>query len=301
MRDDELVEGLRRAARERDPFADPRWEALAGGKLSGQEAEAFRAEMQRSEEGRLADEMLRPFDVEERRRKVRRLLTERRGVAAPRFQWRKAVAAASLAAAAALALLLRPRSPDPLPGYALVTSAERGDPAAGVAVHLQPGASLTMTLRPEEAVSGPLIVRAALVHMQRAALWDLPAGAAQISPTGAVRIAGAREALFPDGAVGAYEIVLAVGRPEAVAEDADALVRAEPPDGVRVLRQQVILDAEPTPAVPPPAPSPSAPSPSAPSPSAPSPSAMPLSPKAAPRPAPAARPKPSRIPDADLQ
>ncbi|WP_437274371.1 hypothetical protein WME90_24290 [Sorangium sp. So ce375] len=245
MRDEELLEALRRAAQERDPFVDPRWEALAEGKLAGQEAEAFRAEMQRSEEGRLAEEMLRPFDVEERRLKVRRLLAERRGQAAagaPRFPWRKAVPVAALAAAAALALLVRPRSPEPLPPYALVTSAERGDPAAGPAVHLRAGGSLTMTLRPEEAVSGPVILRAALVYEQRAALWALPSGAAQISPTGAVRIAGTREALFPDGAIGVYEIVLAVGRPEVLPEDAGAIARAEPQDGVRVLRQQVILE-----------------------------------------------------------
>ncbi|WP_437707234.1 hypothetical protein WMF45_26220 [Sorangium sp. So ce448] len=255
MRDEELLEALGRAARERDPFVDPRWEALAEGKLSGQEAEAFRAEMQRSEEGRLAEEMLRPFDVEERRLKVRRLLAERRGkagtaaagtaaagAAVRRFPWRKAVPAAALAAAAALALLVLPRSPEALPAYALLTSAERGEPAAGPAVHLRAGGSLTMTLRPEEAVSGPVILRAALVHERRAALWDLPAGAAQISPTGAVKIAGTREVLFPDGAIGAYEIVLAVGRPEALPEGADAIARAEPRDGIRVLRQQVILE-----------------------------------------------------------
>ncbi|CAN94848.1 hypothetical protein sce4685 [Sorangium cellulosum So ce56] len=250
MRDEELLEALGRAARERDPFVDPRWEALAEGKLSGQEAEAFRAEMQRSEEGRLAEEMLRPFDVEERRLKVRRLLAERRGkagtvaagAAVRRLPWRKAVPVAALAAAAALALLVLPRSPEPLPAYALLTSAERGDPAAGPAVHLRSGGSLTMTLRPEAAVSGPVILRAALVREQRAALWDLPAGAAQIAPTGAVKIAGTREALFPDGAIGVYEIVLAVGRPEALPEDADAIARAEPRDGVRVLRQQVILE-----------------------------------------------------------
>ncbi|WP_437279180.1 hypothetical protein WME90_01070 [Sorangium sp. So ce375] len=310
MRDEELLEALGRAARERDPFVDPRWEALAEGKLSEEEAEAFRAEMRRSEEGRLAEEMLRPFDVEERRRKVRRLLAERRGTAAAgaaarRFPWRKVVPVASLAAAAALALLLRPRPPEPLPGYALVISAERGDPAAGPAVHLRPGASLTMTLRPEEAVSGPVIVRAALVRAQGAARWDLPAGAAQISPTGAVRIAGAREALFPNGTIGAYEIVVAVGRPEAVPEDADAIAHAEPRDGVRVLRAQVILDAEPSPALSPSAPSPalspSAPSPAL-SPSAPSPSAMPrFSPKPPPRSAPSAPPYPPAIPDVNVR
>lgn len=65
--------GLRRllaaaASEDEAEETDPRWRALAEGRLSPEEIESLRDEAEQSDEGRLLWEMYRPFDEEEQQR-----------------------------------------------------------------------------------------------------------------------------------------------------------------------------------------------------------------------------------------
>jgi hypothetical protein len=61
--DERLLGALRPVARERDPLSDPRWDALAHGSLSEEEAAALREEAKRSPAMAEAYEVFRPLDA----------------------------------------------------------------------------------------------------------------------------------------------------------------------------------------------------------------------------------------------
>lgn len=269
-RDEDLLQELGRAGREGlDVPADRRWDALSAGELSEEDAAALEALAKLSEEGREAYEAFRPIDEAARARMAESALAAA-GVAVkpegerapskdaratsepandagakaeviPLRARRRGIAmavAAALAAAAAWAVV-GPGATPALPGYSMKVSGEhdqRAAPApAGDVARLGPGARLTLVLRPDRAVSGPVAVRG---FVSRGAGWEPWRVPAQVAPDGAVRIAGAREELFPGATSGHLMIAVAVGRAEALPTDPDAAGH-----GVRVLRARVELHA----------------------------------------------------------
>ncbi|MFP2907112.1 hypothetical protein ACLESD_19095 [Pyxidicoccus sp. 3LFB2] len=132
-----------------------------------------------------------------------------------------------MAAAAAVLLLVLPREVPPLPGYTLSVSSEQavraGAPEPEVP-RLGPGSRLDVLLRPEQAVEGPVEVRAFLVRPGEARAWTPPL---ERSPEGAVRIHGPVEALLslPPGE---WTLAIAVGRPGTLPEaPAEVLAHVE--------------------------------------------------------------------------
>src|SRR6185436_3854240 len=129
-----LLEAVREAARERDPLADPRWEALARGELSPEQIAALREEPRAGEAD--AYEVFRPLDPAVQEQMVDRAMASLRPppaqerAPAPASGWlarrRRTVmvGSAAVAAAAALVLVVRPGSRTgpvgaPLPAYAV--------------------------------------------------------------------------------------------------------------------------------------------------------------------------------------
>ncbi|MDI1476478.1 hypothetical protein [Polyangium sp. y55x31] len=169
-----------------------------------------------------------------------------------RRTWVPAIAALAAAAAVALLVGLPGRGPsngDPLPAYELSllggehsTRAEPAPTDPRPPLRLGPGSSLEIVLRPASPDRKPIAAGGFLIQDGRARVWPIHP---DISPDGAVRVAGERETLFPDLPAGSYEIVIAVGRPGAL-PDAGAVVRsaaAEPDARVRLFRQSIVLVA----------------------------------------------------------
>jgi hypothetical protein len=163
-------------------------------------------------------------------------------------------AIAALAAAAAVALLVglparAPSNGDPLPAYEVSllggersTRAEPAPTDPRPPLRLGPGSSLEIVLRPATPDRKPIAAGGFLIQDGRARVWPIQP---EISPDGAIRVAGERETLFPNLAAGSYEIVIAVGRVGALPE-ADAVVRgaaAEADPRVRLFRQTIVLVA----------------------------------------------------------
>ncbi|UQA58663.1 hypothetical protein [Polyangium aurulentum] len=173
-------------------------------------------------------------------------------------KWSPALSAA-LAAAAAAALLIGLRgsntelgleSTDAVPGYELAlvggdrpTRAEPAPSEAPSTVVLGPGSSLEIVLRPATPDPKPIGVRGFLIQNEQARPWEVKA---EVSPDGAVRIAGERETLFANVPAGPWEMAVAIGRPEAL-PDAEAAVRGTPGDKdarVRTFRRKIVLTDE---------------------------------------------------------
>lgn len=266
-REEDLLHELGRAGREGlDVSADRRWDALSAGELSEEDAAALEALAKGSEEGRAAYEAFRPIDEAARAKMAAAALAEagvtvkREGESAPakdgpahdtpandahakaavtplrsRLGLVGAVAAA-LAAAAAWAVV-GPGAAPGLPAYSMKMTGEREQradpPPAGDVARLGPGARLTLVLRPDRAVKEPIAARG---FVSRGAGWEPWRVPMQIAPDGAVRIAGAREELFPGAAAGTLTIAVAVGRAADLPADPDAASRS-----VRVLRARVEL------------------------------------------------------------
>ncbi|WP_437935121.1 hypothetical protein [Sorangium sp. So ce341] len=251
---------LARTAREEDIVADPRWDEVAAGKLSAEQRAALRGRSAAAQEAFRAFE---PLDGAERDAIEAQVVAAlagaapvekpapaaslpTRAAAAPRRRRGTLLlsAAAALAAALAALVVLRPARAPSLPAYALALEGgeweERGaGRAPGAAPRLGPGSRVELILRPELPVHGPIAVRGALVQGVHARPWSPPV---ELSPDGAVRIAGTREAVFPGVPDGAWEIVLAVGRAEALpADPAAAAAREETAPGAQLLRAQVVL------------------------------------------------------------
>ncbi len=166
-------------------------------------------------------------------------------------------AVAALAAAAVLFLALSPQiavSP-PVPAYSLDIRAgdheqQLSAPSPGAAsattaqatARLAPGARLELVARPAQPVTGIIDVKT----------WRLVDGALedwQIAPrldaTGEVRVEGTREALF-GATTGRQEVVIGIGWPELVADEAAVLYALNNPGplppGVQLLRIELPLD-----------------------------------------------------------
>ncbi|AKT42367.1 hypothetical protein [Chondromyces crocatus] len=279
MKDDELLRALSRAAREDDPLVDPRWDELAADRLSEEDREALEALARQDPEAQEALKAFAPLGEDVRAATVERALaalTHSTGVDAPeaskeegpdsarvvRLQGRRRslmtwVMAASLAAAvAAVWGLGRFGTTAGVPLYELtVVGGEQSTRSAPRAPGEEPpqlgsGSRLELLLRPAEPAHESVAVRAFLATRGAASLsevrrWEPPV---EISPEGAVRIAGTREALFPDLPAGEITVLLVVGAEGKLPEDAAAALRAEREEDqrahapFRVLRVRLRLD-----------------------------------------------------------
>lgn len=260
MSDDErLLSALGEAAREGDPLIDPRWEALSAGQLSATEEEALAA---LAKEGGHSEELidaLRPLDEKAEDRIVERLMggmeaqthiapREPRATV-PRSRSRARplhVAMTAMVAAAAVIAWFFLQPPDLLPGYAMeVGGGERlvrsGDEPPREIERFGAGSHLEITIHPAEPASGKVEARAFLVRDGRARALEAPI---EIARGGAVRIVGATDVVFAGVAPGRWEIVVAVGRPGKLPDEATVVVAEAPGKApFRLLRREILLEA----------------------------------------------------------
>jgi len=225
--DDELIQGLREAAR--------REERELG-------------EIERSQR-------LDPDLVERSAARVENMLragAPRPRAAAPATR-RRAALWGGLAAAAAIALGVafgRGGSGD-LPGYELALlaggaesqrSLAQPDPSA---IRARAGSVLDVVARPARRVTGAVEARAFLVHDGRAAAWD---GAVEVTPEGTVRVRGRLDDRLPVEQ-GSWAIAVVVAPVGALPRDPQALARAAedgPGDGsLRVARAPIVAQSGP--------------------------------------------------------
>ncbi|MCY1023557.1 hypothetical protein [Pyxidicoccus sp. MSG2] len=253
---DKLLLELGRVARERQraESRDERWESLTEGTLSEDERRELERLAAEDPSAAEAYEAFRPLDAAAREHIAARLERElaevpalealppapeappsvreapptRLAPPARGHRWRRlAPVLGAVAAAAAVLLLALPREAPPLPGYTLSVSSEQavraGAPEPEVP-RLGPGSRLDVLLRPEQAVDGPVEVRAFLLRPGEARAWTPPL---ERSPDGAVRIQGPVDALL-SLAPGEWTLAIAVGRPGTLPEAPDeVLARVE--------------------------------------------------------------------------
>lgn len=252
MKDDDLLDALGRAARNHDPLADPRWDALARGELSDEEIKTL---AEGSAAARDAVEAFRPLGEPARARLTEQALAAlgAQNPAAPAEVVRVhrprraliALLAACLAATVAFVLLRRNDAQHPLPAYAL--SLEGGDRPFRVDTpspdepRLAPGSRLSFSIRPAADVKGAVEARA---YSIRDGVVAPCRPRIEIAATGAILVTGTREELFPGIGPGRLEIVILVGRPETLPERTPAAPELAPDAPTRpfqVLRAAVWL------------------------------------------------------------
>ncbi len=272
---DALLDDLGRVGREREAPVDPRWEALAAGTLSAEEAEALRQEAEGSEEGKRKYELFRPFDETETERGFAKLnaeLAKEKAASAPApapapveetktkgtvtplrpasRRWAAAAGALALAAAFAFVMLL-----PPIVSYELAASAEQRERSApGVSdapLRLSdPESKLTLSLTPLKGGDASFIVKALLMQEGQIRSFNLPSSVAQ--PGLAITVSGSKAKLFPDVPAGTWTLVLAVGRPDAIPEPAELSTQVtttkghENKRGFDLFWMPIILDGGPT-------------------------------------------------------
>lgn len=241
---DRLLDDVRETVRaeDRDGLADPRWDELARGELADEERAALEALAAADPACAGAPALFTPFDEATRQRFLEAaragLGTETAKVAVPevaapekatakvvslgeRRVGRRAFVgvSAALALAAGAALWWRTRTPrEQLPAYALLASGGvrhvRADSAAPLLL-LAPGARVMLRMRPQTRVPGVVTVRAFLVQGSREVA--LESDQTFVAGDGAVQMSGRvpKDAALAPGRV---EIVVALGRPEALGE-----------------------------------------------------------------------------------
>ncbi len=257
--DEKLLEALRDVVREEEREHAPRsaWEALALGKLPPESRSELEQQAASDAEARELLELYRPL-VDETYAKFEQAVHREFEADGGRnsalqstakvIPFRRIARAlgtvAPLAAVAALALWLRSPSSPPIGDYDLVlTSADVKSRAAtapeAANAGVQTGRDFEMVLHPKEAIEGEIAVRTFLVRDGRARPWNAPI---EISPKRTVRIAGDVEALFGDRR-GDVEILVAIGRPDALPETPEAALRAKADHNARwrLLRARVTL------------------------------------------------------------
>jgi hypothetical protein len=144
-------------------------------------------------------------------------------------------------------LWLQARAPDALPTYELGSVAGarelRGEPADDRPLALSPSARVEIVARPATKLQGSVAIRVLFARGREVHRWNIDA---EISPDGAVRIARAATGPLPV-APGPWDLVVAIGRPDAM-PDEDATLVSHPSDAgaVQVLRiAAIVLPAQP--------------------------------------------------------
>jgi hypothetical protein len=259
MTDDELMTATLEAvhAERRRRAHEERLEAYVEGKLD----EAAVAELARSggTDADLEDELVafRPLDGAARAEIHAKVLREMNAEPTPSRRGRllpfralkgRAVSAivGAVALAASVALVVHVRSqPTALPRYDLAFVGGERD-WRGEAPAVDPGSEhrfsrgelVRLLVRPRTAVREPVAARVFLRRGDNVRPWPAPV---EISSAGAVRVAGSPETL-PPGTEGDWEVVVAIGRQEAMpgADDLDAARAAK--DGVQIVTARVTFE-----------------------------------------------------------
>ena len=230
---DDLPTRVAERFRAEEAAVDPRLERLAAGTLSAEAKVELEAAAAR--DPALAEQLrlYRPLSTALQAKLTLQAMGGGRRPAKV-VPLRPAVWLIPLAMAALALLVLWPRGPAALPGYA--GRVEGGDlvergaavPVASPTRALSAGSLLTLELRPERPVEGPVAARAYVRSAARA--WVAP-GVPEVDPGGAVRLRGrAGEVL---GVVtGTVTVVLMVARPDALPTPPEAFA---PGAGPRLL------------------------------------------------------------------
>jgi tetratricopeptide (TPR) repeat protein len=253
---DDLPEELGQKGQGQDLPEDPRWEALAMGLLSDEEAAALRVEAEASEEGRRKYELYRPFDAAEAEASVDAMLGKLPGRAASRpdaaappqreapvpgasplplpapRRWaaRRSAAAALLAMAAALALFLARPGEKPFPHFDAETNggekSQRGEPPSSTSTLRlsDPRSHGKVTLTPPSALAELPTARTLLLH--DGALWKQSPCEAMVSAS-KIEIDCLREDIGAALPPGKWTLLIALGWFEALPKD-DARLMAAP-------------------------------------------------------------------------
>jgi hypothetical protein len=139
------------------------------------------------------------------------------------------------AVAVALVSLRLHFQPPTVPAFAVANA--RPD-----AVTLSPGGQFQLELRPEHPVTGAIAARGFLLQGDTVRPWDPPFS---VDRDGTVRIAGPVDALFAGIPAGAWEVAIAVGRPETLPTAPNDVLRARGQEleaaGWRLVRERVVL------------------------------------------------------------
>lgn len=241
MTDEPLMRALGEAEREAQEVPE-RWRRLATGEASPQEVAALEAEAARDPEVARLLARFSPFSAAEDEALVAALVTTTRPRRPARLRW--AVGGVALAAAAAALLTVALPRGAGLPAYQLEASTpdleRRGDaPTAGLPRH-HPDSALSLILRPEARVEGPVAVQAFLLMDGAAqpldARWEVKDGAA--------RLDGRVGDLLP-GRSGPLTLLAVVRPADAPPVSADALMAAleaeQPPEGTRWVRYDFLV------------------------------------------------------------
>ena len=202
---------------------------------------------------RAAEATLRPLDELERARIARSLVASLPGARAKArkrtFYARVGAAGGAVALAASLLLVVRrPPTVDDLPPYEMALSGGareyRGEatPEAKGPLRMRKGDRFEAILRPPRTSTGALSARALLVRRGGAA-GDLAGsipfrGTPDVAPGGTVRVSGTLDE-FPGVTPGEWDLVVVIGRPEAIG-GAPAALEAGP--GRQVQRAAVIVE-----------------------------------------------------------
>ena len=242
MKDEEWLDRLGEMAREdltlaEDDWTDPRWEDLAGGRLSPEEEEKLLAEVESLPGGPQAVETFRPLAPGFERRVLDRMRTpppeevasvEPFEALSPGRRWGGRRFVPALAAAAGLVLAVglsqlggdgeapTPGGPgEPLPGYRLEVSGVSAIRSAEASGHrLQVGKRFSLLLRPERDVAVPV---AALFFVRGPGgqwrEWELADTAAETGPGGSVRVSTVLDSSL---AAGLRPLAVAIGASEAL-------------------------------------------------------------------------------------
>lgn len=109
-------------------------------------------------------------------------------------------------------------------------------------VTLEPGGQFELELRPQVPVTGAIGARGFLLRGETVRPWDPPFS---VAADGTVRISGPVSVLFAGVPGGAWEVAIAVGRPETLPTAPNDVLRArgQQPESVgwRLVRERVVL------------------------------------------------------------
>ena len=129
--------------------------------------------------------------------------------------------------------------PPTVPGFAIAGSTPDE-------VTLAPGGQFQVELRPDAPVTGAIGARGFLLRGDEVRPWDPPFS---VGADGTVRIGGAVDTLFAGVPAGAWEVAVAVGRPETLPTAPNDILRARGVDANtsksalswRLVRERVFL------------------------------------------------------------
>jgi hypothetical protein len=126
--------------------------------------------------------------------------------------------------------------PPTVPSFAVANAVEQ--------VELAPGQRFSLEVRPSQTVQGAIAARGFLIRGDEVRAWNPPFA---VAVDGTVRVEGPVEGLFADVPPGAWEVAVAIGRPENLPTAPRDVMRAvhaaqdQPDLSWRLVRERVFL------------------------------------------------------------